>query len=160
MLHRLRQTAMLVASAIKDGSPSQSFSIVNSDVLNRQFRRDLSSLENSNKTGTKRRETDKISGDHGGEETPVPIPNTVVKLSSAKNTAAQLWWEDRTLPGYFRRPGAHSPGCAPGLFVFLSPFPSPLPSSPHPSSASGPHSSFRLPSDSIPANRILAAESR
>ena len=28
-----------------------------------------------------------ISGDHSGEETPVPIPNTVVKLSSAKNTA-------------------------------------------------------------------------
>ena len=39
-----------------------------------------------------------ISGDYGEEVTPVPIPNTVVKLLSADDT----WWatarEIRTLP--------------------------------------------------------------
>ena len=30
----------------------------------------------------------KFPGDNGGEETPVPIPNTAVKLSSADGTAA------------------------------------------------------------------------
>ena len=46
------------------------------------------SLAVANKERTLRaRGHTKISGDHSGEETPVPIPNTVVKLSSAKNTA-------------------------------------------------------------------------
>ena len=39
-------------------------------------------------------------GDYG-EATPVPIPNTVVKLSSADNTWLVTTWEDRSLPVYF-----------------------------------------------------------
>ena len=37
-------------------------------------------------------------GGYGGEETPVPIPNTEVKLSSADGTAWVTVWESRTLP--------------------------------------------------------------
>ena len=41
-----------------------------------------------------------ISGGNGAEVTPVPIPNTEVKLCHAENT----WWvtarEDRSLPEY------------------------------------------------------------
>ena len=40
-------------------------------------------------------------GDHGGGVTPVPIPNTAVKPSSADGTARAAWWESRTLPGFF-----------------------------------------------------------
>ena len=40
-------------------------------------------------------------GDHGGGVTPVPIPNTAVKPSSADGTARVAWWESRTLPGFF-----------------------------------------------------------
>jgi hypothetical protein len=39
-------------------------------------------------------------GGNGGGATPVPIPNTVVKPSSADGTAVFLW-ESRTLPGFF-----------------------------------------------------------
>jgi hypothetical protein len=39
-------------------------------------------------------------GGNGGGVTPVPIPNTVVKPSSADGTAVFLW-ESRTLPGFF-----------------------------------------------------------
>ena len=39
-------------------------------------------------------------GGNGGGATPVPIPNTVVKPSSADGTA-DLLWESRTLPGFF-----------------------------------------------------------
>ena len=39
-------------------------------------------------------------GDHGGGVTPVPIPNTAVKPSSADGTARAAWWESRTLPGF------------------------------------------------------------
>jgi len=35
------------------------------------------------------------------EETPVPIPNTEVKLFSADGTAWVTEWESRTLPGFF-----------------------------------------------------------
>jgi hypothetical protein len=40
-----------------------------------------------------------FSGGNSGKETPVPIPNTEVKLSSADGTAGFLW-ESRTLPGF------------------------------------------------------------
>ncbi len=42
-----------------------------------------------------------FSGGHSEEETPVPIPNTEVKLSSADGTARATEWESRTLPGKF-----------------------------------------------------------
>jgi hypothetical protein len=41
----------------------------------------------------------KMSGDDGEEDTPVPIPNTEVKLFSADGTWAVAPWESRTLPG-------------------------------------------------------------
>ena len=43
----------------------------------------------------------RLPGGHSGEETPVPIPNTVVKLSSAHGTARVTLWESRSLPGNF-----------------------------------------------------------
>ena len=38
------------------------------------------------------------SGDYSGEVTPVPIPNTVVKLLSADDTWWVTAWENRTPP--------------------------------------------------------------
>ena len=38
-------------------------------------------------------------GGYGGEATPVPIPNTVVKLSCADGTWDASPWESRSLPG-------------------------------------------------------------
>ena len=38
------------------------------------------------------------SGDNSGEDTPVPISNTEVKLSSADDTWREAAWESRTLP--------------------------------------------------------------
>ena len=38
------------------------------------------------------------SGDYSGEVTPVPIPNTVVKLLSADDTWWVTAWENRTSP--------------------------------------------------------------
>ena len=40
-----------------------------------------------------------ISGDYSREVTPVPISNTVVKLSCADDTWREAAWESRTLPG-------------------------------------------------------------
>ncbi len=40
----------------------------------------------------------KNSGDYGGGETPLPIPNRVVKTSCADGTALETRWESRTLP--------------------------------------------------------------
>ena len=40
-------------------------------------------------------------GGYGGEETPVPIPNTEVKLPSADGTAGESLRESRSLPGFF-----------------------------------------------------------
>ena len=40
-------------------------------------------------------------GDYSGEETPVTIPNTEVKGSSADGTSRVTSWESRTLPGAF-----------------------------------------------------------
>ena len=39
------------------------------------------------------------SGDHTVVETPVPIPNTVVKPIIVDGTAPEKVWESRTLPG-------------------------------------------------------------
>ncbi len=38
-------------------------------------------------------------GDFSGGATPVPIPNTEVKPSSADGTARATLWESRALPG-------------------------------------------------------------
>ena len=40
----------------------------------------------------------KKSGRDGGEDTPVPIPNTEVKLPSAEDTWWETAWESRTPP--------------------------------------------------------------
>ena len=40
-----------------------------------------------------------MPGDYRGEATPVPIPNTEVKLFNADGTA--LGWESRSSPGFF-----------------------------------------------------------
>ena len=42
---------------------------------------------------------DTMSGDDGGGDTPVPIPNTAVKPSSADGTCPEGDRESRTLPG-------------------------------------------------------------
>ena len=39
-----------------------------------------------------------FSGANGGEVTPVPIPNTEVKLASVDNTWLETAWEDRAVP--------------------------------------------------------------
>ena len=44
---------------------------------------------------------DNFSGDDNEEATPVPIPNTAVKLFDAENTQRVTAWEDRKLPGLF-----------------------------------------------------------
>ena len=43
-------------------------------------------------------EKSRFSGDYCEEVTPVPIPNTVVKLLSVENTRRATAREDRTLP--------------------------------------------------------------
>ena len=43
----------------------------------------------------------KISGDDNREETPVPIPNTEVKLSSAEDTCGLPCWENWSSPGLY-----------------------------------------------------------
>ena len=55
-----------------------------------------------------------ILGDHGEGETPVPIPNTEVKLFSADGTAWVTVWESRTLP----RLNNQKPISDDGLFCF------------------------------------------
>ena len=41
-----------------------------------------------------------IAGAYGGEDPPVPIPNTVVKLSYADNTWREAAWEDKAVPAF------------------------------------------------------------
>jgi hypothetical protein len=41
-------------------------------------------------------------GDFSGEATPVPIPNTEVKLSSAEDTERAAFRENRSSPGFLR----------------------------------------------------------
>ena len=45
-------------------------------------------------------------GDSSGEATPVPIPNTEVKLSSAEDTERAAFRENRPSPGFLRFRGA------------------------------------------------------
>ena len=40
-----------------------------------------------------------LSGDDVLKVTPVPMPNTKVKLQRAESTAREAVWEDRLLPG-------------------------------------------------------------
>ena len=40
----------------------------------------------------------KFSGDYDGEEIPVPMPNTEVKLSSAEDTCGLPCWKNRKSP--------------------------------------------------------------
>ena len=42
--------------------------------------------------------TPQITGANGDEVTPVPIPNTEVKLISVENTWLETAWEDRAAP--------------------------------------------------------------
>src|SRR5262245_91995 len=44
-------------------------------------------------------------GDASGEATPVPIPNTEVKLSSAEDTERAAFRENRSSPGFLRFQG-------------------------------------------------------
>ena len=46
----------------------------------------------------KREHTWKICGDYSEEDTPVPIPNTEVKLFSADDTWRETAWESKTSP--------------------------------------------------------------
>ena len=55
---------------------------------------------------------DVFSSDHSGEETPVPISNTVVKLSSADGTILVTEWKSRSLLGIKK------PHIKMGFFVF------------------------------------------
>ncbi len=43
----------------------------------------------------------RTSGDNAMKVTPVPIPNTTVKLHRADGTAGEALWESRTLPGLY-----------------------------------------------------------
>ena len=44
-----------------------------------------------------------ISGDYSGEVTPVPIPNTAVKLFSAEDTWRVTAWKIRSLPVFWKQ---------------------------------------------------------
>ena len=54
------------------------------------------SLEIPNRTSEKTRLC--LAGVNGDEVTPVPIPNTEVKLISVENTWLETAWEDRAVP--------------------------------------------------------------
>ena len=47
------------------------------------------------------RSIQRISGDKNGEEIPVPMPNTEVKLSSAEDTCELPCWENRSSPNLY-----------------------------------------------------------
>jgi hypothetical protein len=48
--------------------------------------------------------THTVFGGNSEEDTPVPIPNTEVKLFSADGTAWETTWESRTPPDQFKKP--------------------------------------------------------
>ena len=52
--------------------------------------------------------TETICGDNSEEETPVPIPNTEVKLLSADDTWWETAWESKTLPLIFLKAACFS----------------------------------------------------
>ena len=71
----------------------------------------------------------KFLGDHGGGETPVPIPNTEVKPFSADGTAWVTVWESRTLPRIklvLAKTGTESPLETAGFFLDPVSIPQPL----------------------------------
>ena len=55
----------------------------------------------------------KESGNNSGEDTPVPISNTVVKLLSADDTWRGTAWESRSLPVLLNRVVHSNPFVAP-----------------------------------------------
>ena len=60
----------------------------------------------------------RFSGGNGEEDTPVPIPNTEVKLFSADGTARAAEWESRT-PPKFANQARINPNLWSGLFAFV-----------------------------------------
>ena len=86
------------------------------------------------------------SGDYSGEDTPVPISNTVVKLLSADDTWREAAWKSRSLPVFLLWPHGQvvktspfhggNPGSSPGgvttrdtsseVFFFIAVSPKPL----------------------------------
>ena len=61
-----------------------------------------------------RRKEIRFLGGYSGEVTPVPIPNTEVKLSRADDTASATRWESRSPPGLIQK----APSEMTGLFTF------------------------------------------
>ena len=61
-------------------------------------------------------------GDSSGEATPVPIPNTEVKLSSAEDTERAAFRENRSSPGllHFRRGSARAGSGAHGRAILIA----------------------------------------
>ena len=59
------------------------------------------------------------SGGYYGEATPVPIPNTEVKLTSVNNTRLATAREDRSLPDYMTPLSQYGEGVFFLLFYFL-----------------------------------------
>lgn len=50
-------------------------------------------------------------------ETPVPIPNTMVKARAADGTALETMWESRWLPDFKKERTGKAPGKSRGLSV-------------------------------------------
>ena len=98
-------------------------------------------------------------GDSSGEATPVPIPNTEVKLSSAENTERAAFREDRSSPGFLRlrartartlrghpAPAGRGPAqAASAMLGVMTGEPDALPASPNGSSEARPDPGARLP---------------
>ena len=77
------------------GSTSNS---AKSKIFNRRLARDRSGRAGETQPTQSRTNP----GDTGGEATPVPIPNTEVKLSSAEDTERAAFRENRSSPGFLR----------------------------------------------------------
>ena len=60
-------------------------------------------------------------GENDGEDPPVPIPNTVVKLTCAYDTWMATSWENRYLPTLWAPIGAHESPVhyVPGIFIVI-----------------------------------------
>ena len=67
-------------------------------------------IETTSAVNTQKSAITAFPGGHRRGVTPVPIPNTEVKLSTADGTACVSVWESRSLPGLFVRPDAKSVG--------------------------------------------------
>ena len=66
----------------------------------------------------KRRWKTGLPGEHSAREPPDPIPNSEVKLRSADDSAASLWCESRSSPGFYTQTPAVFDG---GGFLFVAP---------------------------------------